>query len=166
MPKSLDQVQTEQYVENSRGVAVDPKDVELAVRMTIKALKDGGGLDVIRNAVNQSQDPAQVIGQMLAQIAGKLGEKLQQQYGVDPRIFLAKDGWLEQILDWIEKQLGYPKEFSDQIYQQVLETIKAAAQRPEAPNDVAEMGEVSEPAMPNTPGAGTPGIPRQPGGNY
>lgn len=166
MPKSLDQVQSERYVEDSKGVAVSSQDVELAVRMTIKALKDGGGLDVIRNAVNQSQDPAQVIGQMLATIAAKLGEKLQQEYDVDPRIFLAKGGWLEKVLDWIEKQLGYPSDFSNQIYMQVLETIKAAAQRPEAPNDVAEQGEVSTPEAAPLPGGNAPAMPRQPGGNY
>lgn len=42
------------------------------------------------------------------------------------------------VLDYIEKKLGYPEEFSDQVYSAVLETIKAAAQRPPAPNNVME----------------------------
>lgn len=102
-------------------------DVELAVRMTIKMLRDGGGLKVVADAINQSNDPAQVIGQFLSQIAGQLAEKLDAQYGIDPRIFIAKGGWLDKVLDYIEKQLGYPEEFSEEIYGAVLETIKAAA---------------------------------------
>lgn len=103
------------------------KDVELAVRMTIKMLRDGGGMKVIADAINQSNDPAQVVGQFLAQIVGQLAEKLDAEFGIDPRIFLAEGGWLEHILNYIEDQLGYPEEFSDEIYAQVLETIKAAA---------------------------------------
>lgn len=102
-------------------------DVEIAVRMTIKMLRDGGGIKVIADAMNQSKDPAQVVGQFLAQIAGQLAEKLDEQYGIDPRIFVAQGGWLDKILDYIEKQLGYPEEFSEEIYGAVLETIKAAA---------------------------------------
>jgi hypothetical protein len=173
MAKSLDQVQNEKYMQQSQGVKVSSKDVELAVRMTIKMLQEGGGLKVIKDAINQSKDPAQVIGQMLATIAAKLGEKLQQQFNVDPRIFLAKGGWLEHILDWIEQQLGYPKNFSNQIYQQVLEVIKAAAQRPPAPNNVTDQGQVQPqdpsqdmPDQPGMPTANDPRLPRQPGGNY
>lgn len=102
-------------------------DVELAVRMTIKILKDSNGLKVISDAINQSKDPAQVIGQFLAQIMGQLAEKLNKEYDTDPRIFLSSGGWLEQVLDYIEQELGYPPEFSDQIYGQTLEVIKAAA---------------------------------------
>lgn len=167
MAKSLDQVNNERYQQNSEGVKVNPKDVELAVRLTIQMLNQGGGLQVIRSAVNQSKDPAQVIGQMLATIAGKLGEKLQQQYGVDPRIFLAKDGWLEKVLDYIEEKLGLPKDFSNQIYAQTLEVIKAAAQAPESPNDAMEQGGDQQ-TMPNTPDqpeANDPRLTRMPGGN-
>lgn len=103
------------------------KDVELAVRMTIKLLRDGGGLNIIKDAIQQSKDPAQVIGQFLSQVAGQLAEKLDQEYGIDPRIFVSQGGWLEQVLDYIEKQLGLPEEFSDEISGAVLETMKGAA---------------------------------------
>lgn len=103
------------------------RDVELAVRMTIKLLRDGGGMKVIVDAIQQSKDPAQVIGQFLAQMAGQLAEQLRDKYDIDPRIFVAQGGWLEKVLDYIEDQLGAPEEFSDEIYSQVLETIKAAA---------------------------------------
>lgn len=127
--------------ENERGLSPDQvpvsgQDVEIAVRMAIKMLNEGDGLQVIKDAIDKSQDPAMVIGQFLAQLMGALGEKLAQEIGLDPRAFLATDGFLDKILDYIEVKLKYPEDFSDQIYAQVLEAIKAAATNPPAPNDV------------------------------
>lgn len=116
------------------------EDAELATRMIIKMMNEAGGLQTIQDAIQQSQDPAQVIGTFLAQMMGQLAEQLNQQAGIDPGVFLAKDGVLEAILNYIEQKLGYPEDFSDQIYQQVLETIKAAAQNPENPAAQAQMG--------------------------
>lgn len=115
--------------------AVPQNDAELATRMGIKMLAEGGGLELISKAINESQDPAQVVGQFLAQLIGQLAEKLREQVELDPRVFLAKDGFLDAILNYIEQQLGYPQEFSDQIYGEVLEVIKAAASSPPPPNE-------------------------------
>lgn len=123
---------------SSDQVPISGTDAEIAVRMAIKLLNEGNGLQVMKDAIDKSQDPAMVIGQFLAQLMGALGEQLAKEIGLDPRVFLAKGGFLEKILDYIEKKLGYPSEFSDQIYSQVLETIKAAAQQPPAPNDVMQ----------------------------
>lgn len=124
------------------------KDVELAVRMTIKMLNEGGGLDVIAQALKESQDPAQVVGQFLAQIVGQLAEKLQQEFGVDPRIFLAQDGWLTKILDYIEGEMGLPPEFSDEVFSQVLEVIKAAAMgSQQAPAQAVQPAQPGAPMM-------------------
>lgn len=134
--------------------------VELAVRMTIKILEQGGGLNVIGDALKQSRDPAQVVGQFLAQMVGQLAEKLEQEFGVDPRIFLAKGGWLDAILDYLETQLGLPSEFSDQVYGNVLETIKAAALGGEVP----ESGNVPNNTQQGGPAPMQPGAPQAPMG--
>ena len=144
MATSLDQVTTERQVEANQGTKFKSEDVELAVNFGIKLLNEGGGLDLIKKSINQSQDPAQVIGQFLAQIIAKLAEQLLQEYSIDPGIFLAKDGFLDYILNYIEQKLGYPESFSDEIYTQVVEIIKAAAQGPAAPNGVME----GQPSMP------------------
>lgn len=164
MPKSLEAAQTQEYVEESQGAEVSGEDTEIAVRMSIQMLSEGG-LQVIEDALNKSQDPAMVVGQFLAQLMGALGEKLAQEINLDPRIFLAKGGWLDEMLDYIEKKLGYPEEFSDQIYAAVLETVKAAAMSPPAPNDVMqgayEEGEGNLPDQPAQPAPpGQPGIPQ------
>src|SRR5690348_9690407 len=95
------------------------EDVELAFRMAVKMMNEGGGLKMIADAIQQSKDPAQVIGKFLAQLMGQLGEKLRDELGVDPGIFIAKGGFLDHILDYIETQLGYPSDFSDKIYAEV-----------------------------------------------
>lgn len=121
------------------------EDAELAIRMGIKMLKEGGGLKVIADGINSSKDPAQVIGAFLAQMMGQLAEKLKSDAGIDPGIFLAKGGFLDAILNYIERELGYPEEFSDQIYSAVLETIKAAAQSPVQPNQANQGQAVQAP---------------------
>jgi|SRR5690606_30947732 len=118
------------------------EDVEIAVRLAIKMLNEGGGLKIIADAIQQSKDPAQVIGKLLAQMIGQLAEKLRDEVGINPGIFIAKNGFLDQILDYIETKLGYPEDFSDQIYVQVLDTIKAAARTPRP------QGQVSGPGAP------------------
>jgi hypothetical protein len=165
MGKSLDQVQNEKAMKEGQGAVVDSRDVELAVRMGVKLLTQGNGLDIIRKAVNGSTDPAQAIGQFLAQIMAKLAEGLQKQYNVDPKIFLCKGGWLEHMLDYIEKKLGLPSNFSDQIFSQTVEVIKAAAQTPPAPNNAMDpkAGEAQEvPAQEQMPSEQTEGAPPAP----
>ncbi|MEG3035664.1 MAG: hypothetical protein RR877_09300 [Aurantimicrobium sp.] len=166
MAKSLSQMNMEENVKQSEGVQVSDDDVEIAVRMAVQML-DEGGLKMMADAIDQSDDPAMVIGQILAQMIGQLAEELQNEYDIDPRIFLAKNGWLDTILDYIEHELNYPENFSDQIYQEVLEIIKAAASTPDAPNNVmAENGDESEqipvpsqPAQPQQPGMGQAPLP-------
>ena len=161
MATSLDQVTTKRQVEANQGAKFKSEDVELAVNFGIKILNEGGGLDLIKKSINQSQDPAQVIGQFLAQIISKLAEQMLQEYSIDPGIFLAKDGFLDYILNYIEQKLGYPESFSDEIYTQVVEIIKAAAQGAPAPNGVME-GQTSTP--PPQGGQPAPAPAPQPGG--
>ena len=130
---SLDQMPAQ-----SNGQTYDSDDVELAVRLGIKLIREGGGLKLMADAINQSQDPARVVGQFLGQLMGKLAEVVRDKYGIDPGIFVAKNGWLDTILDWIEGELGYPSDFSDKVYGQVMELIKAAAMEPPPANN--EMG--------------------------
>lgn len=166
MAKSLSQVNLEKSVQNNEGVAVSDEDVDLAFRMAVEAL-DGGGLKVIADAIDQSNDPAKVVGQFLAQLMGQLAEKLRDEFQIDPKIFLAKNGWLDLVLDFIEHELGYPDQFSDQIYQEVLEIIKAASSTPDAPNNVTDPNgeqQGSIPPMPDQAAQVDPaGIPAQPG---
>lgn len=161
MATSLDQVNAERSVAAGKGASYSKDDVELAVMMGIELLTKGGALELIKKAIDQSQDPAQVVGQFMAQIVAQLAEVLAKEYSIDPGIFLAKDGFLDYILNYIEQKLGYPEEFSDEIYTQVVEIIKAAAQGAPAPNGVME----GQPSAPSPPQQGAAPVPApQPGG--
>lgn len=165
MAKSLSQVNLERDTQASEGHQVNDQDVELAFRMAVEMLEDGG-LDIIKQAIDQSTDPAAVVGQFLAQMIGELGEGLEAEYDIDPRIFLAKNGWLDLILDYIEGALGYPDSFSDEIYQQVVEVIKAAASSPDAPNNVMnpEADDSRATVLPPQPAQPSPGAMPSQGG--
>lgn len=107
-------------------------DLEIAVAMAKKLISEGKGMDVIKSAVQGSQDPSSVIGQFFAQMFAQMQESFPAELEVSPRIYLAKGGVLEQLLDFIEEELGLPPEFSDQVFGATVETIKAAAQDPPA----------------------------------
>jgi hypothetical protein len=97
------------------------------VSMMGMAMLDNGGLDTIKAALQSSQDPGQVVGQFVAQMAGQLAQMTQEQMGIDPSVYGEPDGFLDQILNYIEMELQLPPEFSDQVYGETLEVMKAAA---------------------------------------
>lgn len=161
---SIDEVKMQKGIEDTKDIPVPAEDVEILVRTAIKLLNDSGGMQVIKEAIDTSQDPGQVVGQFITQLIAKMGEELGQSMNVDPRAFLAKGGFLEEILDYIEQQLGLPEEFSDQVYQEVLEMVKAIAQDPPPPNDVMGGGGVQGGPPPQQRGGLPPSGTPQPGG--
>lgn len=114
----------------SRETPVPDDDIELLVRTGIKIMKDMGGMQLIDEAINTSNDPVQAIGQFLGQLVMRLGEDVAQELDLDPRALFAKGGFLEEMLNYIEDQLGLPEEFSDSVYNEVVELVKAATMPP------------------------------------
>lgn len=105
------------------------KNAELDAQIVVlmgKKMMDEQGLKALEPAL-KSADPAQVVGKFLAQMVMKMAESLVPQ-GINPKVFLAKGGFVDQMLDYIETKLGLPKDFSDAIVGEVMETIKAAMQ--------------------------------------
>lgn len=144
-----------------RNVPIDEEQVELVTRLAVKMLKEGGGLDTLKRALDTSQDPAQVTGQFLVQLIAALAEELSKQIDLDPRIFLAQGGFLDHILDYIEQQLSLPAEFSDEVRGECLEMIRALAQGEKKPG-----GQQAGPAQGGPPpqAGPAPGGPPQAGG--
>lgn len=113
----------------------DSNDMRNMVMLGVDLMEQGGN-DAIEKALTSSQDPTQVVGHVLAQVLMSLAETGGRDLDVDPRIFLAKGGWLEAMLDYIEVRFGLPKEFSDDAWMAVVEIIKAQTQagaQPQAP---------------------------------
>ncbi len=149
---SIDQVNAQEASEEMSDVPVSDEDIEIVTRMGVQLLKQQNGLQVIKDAIDKSEDPAQVVGQMLATIIHGLAEQVSKNIDIDLRAFLAEGGFLERILDYIEDELGYPEEFSERIYQEVLEMLKAAAQDPPPPNDVMGIDQQTQMGPPPPPG--------------
>lgn len=114
-------------------IDVDPNLVETLYLMSVDMIKESGVLEKLGPALQQSADPAQVVGQFLVQLIGQLAEVASEEYNFDPRVFLAQNGWLDRTLEFIEDELGLPEEFSEDVKGTVLEMIKALAQGEKQP---------------------------------
>lgn len=143
---ALENIPKEEEQQAQKQVSGD--DVEIVTRMGIQLLMEGKGLEVIEKAVRQSKDPGLVVGQFFAQLIGQLAEKLAGEIDLDPRVFLAKGGFLENMLNFVEKKLGLPSEFSDQVWSEVVEVIKAAANNPADQNAPAPGAPIAQQASP------------------
>lgn len=123
------------------------------VSMMGMAMLDNGGLDTIKAALGSSEDPGQVVGQFIAQMVGQLAQMTEEQMGIDPAVYGESDGFLDQILNYIEVELKLPPEFSDQVYGETLEVMKAAAMGGEGGQPAPEQG-----APAPAPAGGMPGL--------
>lgn len=142
--------------EKSKGAGKDVHPDAKLVSMMGMAMLDKGGLQTIEQALNTSQDPGQVVAQFVAQMAGRLAEYTAKDMGINPGVYAQPNGFVEQIVGYIEKKLKLPQEFSDQVIGETMEVMKAAAQAP------APQGAPGQP-QPGPQGPPTAGPPPGPG---
>ena len=104
-------------------------DLQIAVKLSKKLMHEAGGLDAIKKVISASQDPVQVVAKFLVQLIMQIKDEVAKQ-GIElsPSIVLGQGGWLVQMLDLLEQELGLPQEFSDGIVDDVIETFKALSQ--------------------------------------
>ena len=77
-----------------------------------KNLIDDGGWEIISQAL-ESNDPGQIIGQFLMQLVAQMTENLPEGVDIDPAIYLAIGGWVEQISDYLQEEYDVSKEVMD-----------------------------------------------------
>lgn len=123
-------------------------DMKIAVLMGMRLLDDGG-FEVIDRAVESSKDPGQVIGQFLLQMGQQLYEKMPEDLKFSPDIMLAEGGWVEQISDYIQAELGVAPEVMNKAEIYVAHAATQMAQNKAAPAaaDAVQAGQPG-PAMP------------------
>ncbi len=113
-------------------------DLKIAVLMGERLLEEGG-FDVIEKASASSKDPGQVIGQFLMQMGQQLMENMPEGVTLSPEIMLAPGGWVEQMSDFIQSEVGVKKDVMDKAEIYVASTAQQMAQgkqqqgSPEAP---------------------------------
>lgn len=120
-------------------IPVDEELAEYVFLLGVDLLEEGGGMDTLRKAVEQSADPMVVISQFIVQMVGQLSEVLNEEVNFDPRVMLVRGGFVDSITDYIVDKLNLGDEASDMIEQEVLEMIKGLAQGETQPDPNAEM---------------------------
>ena len=104
-----DQLQTQQ----SPQEMTEDQEQDLSIAVNIaKNLIDDGGWELIEQAL-ESNDPGQIIGQFLMQLVAQMTENLPEEVDIDPAIYLAIGGWVEQISDYLQEEYDVPKEVMD-----------------------------------------------------
>lgn len=104
---ALDQEQEQ----NDRLTDEDEDDLEIAVLLG-KRLIDQGGQEVL-DAAKNSKDPGQVIGQFLLQLGSQMGEQMPEGMQLNPKVLLARGGWLEQMSDFLEEEYDLNRDIMD-----------------------------------------------------
>lgn len=110
----------------------EEEDLKIAVMLS-ENLIDDGGWEVISQALEQSSDPGQVIGDFLMKLVMQISEQMPNEITLSPRVFLAEGGWVEQISDYLQEQYGVPQDVMDraEIYigTQAMSMAQGAAQQ-------------------------------------
>jgi hypothetical protein len=124
----------EKMKETPKKEPMDDRDIDLKIAVLMGMdLLDKGGFDVIEKAVDESSDPSQVIGQFILQLGQQLHEKMPDDLKFDPGIMLEEGGWVEQISDYIQAQIGVSAEIMDKAEIYVAHTATQMAQNKAAP---------------------------------
>lgn len=132
-------------------------DLEIAVTLA-KHLIDDGGQEIIAEAMNSS-DPGVVVGQFLMQMVMQMNENLPEGVELSKRIYFAKDGWIEQISDFLQEEYDLPSQIADRAEMFIGAQAESMAR--------GEMEQSAQGAPPQTAGsapAAPAGSPPMPGG--
>lgn len=131
MARSLDVSMEEKQdaPDQEAGTEVEAADLKIALALGKKTLQEAGGLKALQQGISSTKDPAQVVSKFLVQLIMKIKDSLQKE-GIElsPRIVLSANGWLVQMVDFIETELKLPTEFSEDVIGDVMETFKAMLQ--------------------------------------
>lgn len=144
--REAENAQVEVEEELSELTSEEEVDLRIAVNIA-EDLIDQGGYDVIQQAMDTSNDPAQVIGQFIIQMGMQMMQELPQEIVISRRIFLAEGGWVEQIMDYLQEEYDVPKDVTDRAEVYVATTVQQMAQQEQQPQAAPEQ-QVAAPSMP------------------
>lgn len=98
--------------DNKRLNKEEEQDLKIAVALAERMIDDGG-YDVIKQAIAESNDPGQVIGQFLMQLVSQMDENMPEDMKLSKRIYFAHGGWIEQISDFLQEEYKVPRKIMD-----------------------------------------------------
>lgn len=152
--KAKEQMDMEDQDDQSpKGNLSDEEETDLEIAVLIgERLLDDGGMEVIQKAIDQSRDPAQVIGQFFIQMIQQLMESLPEDVQLSPRVFLAKGGFVEQLMDYLDDEMEIDTKILDKAEIYIATTItqmgNANAAKQQQTAGPAPAGQPAVPAMP------------------
>lgn len=127
----------------------EEQDLHIAWLMAEQLLEDGG-IDVVLQAVDSSGNPAQVVGQFIAQLIMQISEALEGEDQLSPKIYFSENGLVEIIGDYLEDE-GVPEDVVGNAEVVCLSIMQSVAQG-------------NQQGMAPTPAPGMPPAMPQPGG--
>lgn len=87
------------------------EDLSIVVNLA-KDLIDDGGYEIIEQALD-TKDPGQIIGQFMMQMVAQMTEQFPDGVEIDPAVYLAEGGWVEQVSDYLQEEYDVPREVMD-----------------------------------------------------
>lgn len=132
--------------ENSALNEEEEQDLRIAVNLS-KNMIDDGGIDVIKQAIETSNDPGQIIGRFLMQLVSQLHESLPEGVDLSKKIYFAHGGWIEQISDYLQEEYDIDSDVMDRAEMFIGAQAQAMAQG-QASQDVSQVGAGAAQPMP------------------
>lgn len=118
----------EEDTEDTREGLTDQEEQDLHIAWLIaENMLEKGGIDVVLEAQNSSGNPAQVIGQFIAQLIMQIHEGLTDDLALSPRIYFSENGLVEMIGDYLEDE-GVDTEIVDDAEVTALSIMQSVAQ--------------------------------------
>lgn len=141
--------QLKEQPQEVKGNLTDEEELDLKIAVLMgQNLLDKGGFDVIQKAVDQSKDPGQVVGQFFMQMGQQLMENMPEGMELSPKILLAQGGWVEQMSDYVQEELGINKKIMDKAEIYIASTATQMAQAKQQQGQGATEG-VPQPLVPS-----------------
>lgn len=148
-PQSAPAEQEGAAPEEGRLSKDEEDDLAIALLLAENVIDDGG-IQVIDDALNDSNDPGQVIGQFLMQLVSQMSEQMPRDFQFSPRIFFAQGGWVEQISDYLQEEYGVPQDVMDKaeiFIAAQADNMSKGAQQQDA-GQIAQQQAGAQPPMP------------------
>jgi hypothetical protein len=149
LEEQLKQPEPEQSESVTNMTDEEEQDLTIAVLLA-ERLIDSGGVEVIEQAVAQSSDAGQVIGQFLMQMVSQMNENLPPDIQLSPKIYFAHGGWVEQVSDYIQEQYDVERSVMDRAEMYIATSAQEMAKSKQA-GAAAPQGQPAAPAPAGPP---------------
>lgn len=154
---ALEDKMKEKEDDTPKGNLTDDEELDLKIAVLLaESAIDDGGIDVIQDAIKNSSDPGQVIGQFLMQLGTQLVESMPEGMEISKKVFLAQGGWVEQVSDFLQEEYKIKRDVMDRAEIYVASSAQQMAQGAQQSGESAVPGQQQPPMPGPAPAAPSP----------